>query len=143
MSFESSKFEQGVNHAISAIEKLKAALNFPKAGKGLDDINAAAKRVDLSHISRGVDGVKKALDTLRLVGIGVMASLASQAVRAGARFVSAFTLDPAKAGFQEYTTNLNAIQTILANTQAAGATLEDVNRTLQDLNEYSDKTIYN
>ena len=40
-----------------------------------------------------------------------------------AQFVKAFTLDPAKAGFQEYSTNLNAIQTILANTQASGAKL--------------------
>ena len=143
MSFESSKFESGVNKTISAIEKLKAALHFPQAGKGLDDINAAAKRVDLGHIARGVDGVKKALETLRLIGIGVMAQLATQAVRAGARFLSAFTLDPVKAGFSEYTTNLNAVQTILANTQASGAKLADVNAALKTLNDYSDKTIYN
>ena len=41
VSFESSKFEEGVNKTISAIDKLKAALHFPEAGKGLDDINAS------------------------------------------------------------------------------------------------------
>ena len=55
----------------------------------------------------------------------------------------AFTIEPAKAGFAEYTTNLNSIQTILANTQAAGANLKDVNAALDELNRYSDKTIYN
>jgi tape measure domain-containing protein len=143
ISFESSRFEQGVNRTISALEKLKAALHFPNAGKGLSDIDAAAKKVDLGHISRGVDGVKNALNTLRLVGVAVLAQLATAAVRAGTQFVKAFTLDPIKAGFAEYTTNLNAIQTILANTQAAGTNLKQVNATLKELNEYSDKTIYN
>ena len=143
MSFESSKFESGVNKTIASLDKLKAALHFPNAGKGLQDIDAAAKKVDLSHISKGVDGVKKALEAMRLVAIGVMSQLAAQAVRAGGRFVKAFTLDPLKAGFAEYSTNLNAVQTILANTQAAGVGLKEVNATLKELNEYSDKTIYN
>jgi tape measure domain-containing protein len=143
MSFESSKFESGVNRAIASLELLKKALNFPSAGKGLDDINAAAKRVDMGHIAQGVEKIKGALESLRLVAIGVMSQLATQAVRAGAAFVKAFTLDPIKAGFAEYSTNLNAIQTILANTQTAGVGLKQVNATLKELNEYSDKTIYN
>ncbi len=143
MSFESSKFESGVNNTISALDKLKAALHFPNAGKGLDDINAASKRVDLGHIAQGVDNVRSKLESLRLVAIGVLSQLAAQAVRAGGTFIKSFTLQPLVAGFQEYATNLNAIQTILANTQASGATLKDVNAALLDLNKYSDKTIYN
>jgi tape measure domain-containing protein len=143
ISFESGKFEAGINKTIAALDKLKAALHFPTAGKGLDDINAAAKRVDLSHISRGVDAVKDSLNSLRIIGLAVLSDLAIKAVHAGASFVKAFTLDPAKAGFAEYATNLNAIQTILANTQAAGTNLKQVNAALKELNEYSDKTIYN
>src|SRR6476661_10344414 len=142
MSFESSKFESGVNSTISALDKLKAALHFPNAGKGLDDINAASKRVDLGHIAQGVDNVRSKLESLRLVAIGVLSQLATQAIRAGGAFVKSFTLQPLISGFQEYATNLNAIQTILANTQASGATLKDVNAALLDLNKYSDKTIY-
>jgi hypothetical protein len=144
MSFESSKFESGVNSTISAIDKLKAALHFPNAGKGLDDMNSAAKRIDLSHIAQGVDTMFDLSSSLYAsLLIGVMAQLATQAIRAGGSFVKAFTLGPIQAGFQEYATNLNAIQTILANTQASGATLKDVNAALLDLNKYSDKTIYN
>src|SRR4051794_4072930 len=141
MSFESSKFESGVAKTISALDKLKAALHFD--GKGFSDIDAAAKRVDLSHIGRGVEEVSSKLNALRLVAISVFATVATEAVKAGANLVKSFTLGPAIAGFKEYSTNLNAIQTILANTQASGATLKDVNAALQDLNHYSDKTIYN
>jgi tape measure domain-containing protein len=143
MSFESSKFEQGVNRTISSLEKLKAALHFPTAGKGLEDIDKAAKKVDFGLLARGIENVKNALNTLRLVGIGVLTHLANVAVDTGAKFVKALTLDPIKAGFSEYTTNLNAVQTILANTQAAGVGLKEVNATLRELNAYSDKTIYN
>jgi tape measure domain-containing protein len=143
ISFESSKFEQGVNKTISSLDKLKSALHFPNAGKGLTDIDAAAKKVNLSHISQGVDKIRGALEVLRLVGISVLGNLAASAVRSGAAFIKAFTIDPILAGYKEYATNLQSIQTILANTQAAGTNLKDVTRALDELNEYSDKTIYN
>ena len=143
MSFESSKFESGVTKSISAIDKLKSALKFEHAGKGLDDINNAAKKMDLSHIGKGIDDIKGKFSALSVAGLAVIANLATKAVTAGAQFVKAFTIAPIKAGFEEYSTNLNAIQTILANTQASGATLDDVNAALLDLNKYSDKTIYN
>ncbi|HEY7418460.1 MAG TPA: tape measure protein, partial [Ktedonobacteraceae bacterium] len=143
MSFESSKFESGVDKTINAINKLKEALKFPGAGKGLDDVDAAAKKVDLGHIGKAVDDIKGKLGAMSVAALAIFANLASKAVSAGARFVKAFTLDPIKAGFSEYTTNLNAVQTILANTQASGAKLKDVNAALFELNKYSDKTIYN
>jgi tape measure domain-containing protein len=143
MSFESGKFESGVDKTLSALDKLKASLKLPNAGKGFDDINKAAQNVQLSHIGEGVDNIKRKLETLKLVGIGVLTHLANLAVDTGMKFVRSFALGPLQAGFQEYSTNLNAVQTILANTQASGATLKDVNSALLDLNKYSDKTIYN
>src|SRR4051812_5294420 len=102
MSFESSKFESGVHSAVSALDKLKAALHFPHAGKGLDDISAASKRVDLGHIGTAVDDIKNRLGALRLAAVAVFANIAQQAIASGARFAKAFTIDPIKAGFQEY-----------------------------------------
>jgi tape measure domain-containing protein len=146
MSFESSKFEQGVNSSISAINKLKAALKFDGAAQGLDNIDRAASGVQtglLSKIGGAIDAILPKLDTLRLVAIGVMSQIATRAVTAGASLIKSLTLDPIIQGFHEYTTNLNAVQTIMANTQAAGTTLKDVNKALNTLNIYSDKTIYN
>ena len=143
MSFESSKFERGVNSTISALDKLKAALHFPDAGKGLDNINKSAKKVDLGHIANGVDAIKSKLGALSVAALAVFAQIAQRAVASASKFIKAFTLDPVIGGLREYETKLNSVQTILANTQAAGTTLKDVNRTLAELNEYSDKTIYN
>ena len=61
----------------------------------------------------------------------------------GKKMVSALTIDPVKSGFDEYNTQINAVQTILANTAAEGTTLDQVNRALDELNRYADLTIYN
>src|SRR3954470_21889168 len=143
MSFENSKFASGVHSTLSLLEKLKKSLQFPNAGKGLEGINAAANRTDLSHIGRGLDELKSKFGALRVTGIAVLAGIAGRAVSAGTQFVKSFTFQPIMDGLHEYQTNLNSVQTILANTQASGAKLKDVNAALQELNTYSDKTIYN
>jgi tape measure domain-containing protein len=143
MSFESSKFEDGVSKSLSAIEKLKAALQFKEAGKGLIQVGNASHQVDLGHIASGAEEVKAKLGALNVAAVAIFVDIAKKAVTTGIQIAKAFTIEPAKAGFAEYTTNLNSIQTILANTQAAGATLKDVNKALDELNDYSDKTIYN
>ena len=146
MSFESSKFEQGVNRSLDAITRLKAGLKFDGAAAGLSEIDRAATGVQtglLSKIGNAIDSIIPKFDALRLIAIGTLSQLATKAVMAGGQLVKSLTLDPIIQGFHEYTTNLNAVQTIMANTQAAGTTLKDVNRALNELNHYSDKTIYN
>lgn len=143
MSFESSKFESGVNSVISALDKLKKALHFPEAGKGLNEINAASQKVDLGHISKTLDEIRGKFSALSVTALAVLSSIAIKAVSAGTALVKSFTIDPIIQGFHEYETQLNAVQTILANTQAAGTNLQDVNKALAQLNHYADKTIYN
>ena len=144
MSFESSKFESGVNSAIKALDKLKASLNFPSAGKGLDDINAAAKRMDLSHIASAVDSIKGKFSALSITAIAALANIVTKAVDAGLSVVKAFTLDPIAAGFKNYETQINAVQTIVANTGLSGKKgLDQINASLADMNTYANKTVYN
>jgi len=143
ISFESTKFEQGVNSAVRALDKLKKSLNFPEAGKGLSSISDAFKRLQLGRVGQAVDNVKNKLSALRLVGIAVLSNLVIEAVHAGARMIKALTLDPIMQGYHEYETKLTAIQTILSNTHAAGVKLKDVTKALNELNTYADKTIYN
>ena len=143
ISIDFKKFGDGVKKVTQDADKLNKSLKFPNAGKGLEDISKAAKNVDLTKVISGIDGISGKLNALRLIAINTFSNLVSAGIRAGARFAKSFTLGPIIAGFQEYSTNLTAIQTILANTKASGATLKDVNAALLELNKYSDKTIYN
>ena len=143
MSFESSKFEQGVDSAIHSLKKLQDALRFPEAGKALSVVSAQAKEMDFGHIHKGIDGIAEKLGALRLVAIAVFADLAKKAVAAGTQMIKALTIQPLLQGFHEYETQINAVQTILANTAVAGTNIKDVNKALDELNRYADKTIYN
>jgi tape measure domain-containing protein len=143
MSFESGKFESGVNSTLSSLDKLKAALKFNGASKGLEEVSANSRKIDLSHIGRSVDALTQKFSAFSVATLAIFATIAAKAVQTGAQVLKSFTLDPLISGYQEYATNLNSIQTILANTEASGATLKDVNAALLELNKYSDQTIYN
>jgi tape measure domain-containing protein len=142
-SFESGKFESGAAKTLSTLDKLKAALRLDGATKGLDAIEAKAGKANFGPLGSAVDGISTKFSALSIVGVAALATIATKAVTLGANITKSLTLGPISAGLSEYETNLNSVQTILANTAASGAKLKDVNKALSELNTYADKTIYN
>lgn len=143
MRFDNRQFEQGVSTTMTTLDKLKQKLNLTGASKGLENLGKTAKNVDMSGLSKGVEIIQAKFSAMEVAGITALSNITNSAVNAGKRIANALTLEPIKTGFQEYETQMGAIQTILANTQSKGSTLQDVNAALDELNEYADKTIYN
>ena len=143
MRFDNKQFESNVQTSMTTLDKLKKSLNLDGAAKGLESINDAAKKTDMSGLSSAVETVRMKFSALQVMGVTALANITNSAVNAGKRIVSALTIDPIKTGLQEYETQIGAIQTIMANTKSNGSTLDDVNSALDELNEYADKTIYN
>ena len=143
MRFDNAQFEKNVQTSMSTLDKLKQKLNLSGAAKGLNDIDASAKKVDMSGLGSGVEAVSAKFSALQVMGVTALANITNSAINAGKNIVSALTIDPIKSGFQEYETQINAVQTILANTSSKGTTLDQVNASLDELNRYADKTIYN
>ena len=143
MRFDNRHFEQHTRETMSTLDKLKQKLNLSGAAKGLDNINTSANKVNMSGLASSVQTVQARFSALEVVGVTALANITNSALNAGKRIISALTIDPVKTGFQEYETQLNAVQTILANTKHKGKTLEDVNAALDELNHYADQTIYN
>lgn len=143
MQFDNRQFENNVRTSLSTIEKLKQSLNFKSASKGLENINQAAKSCNLAPLSSAAESVKLKFSAMEVMAVTALSNITNSAVNAGKRIVSALTIDPIKTGLSEYETQIGAIQTILANTESKGTTLDDVNAALDELNTYADKTIYN
>lgn len=143
MKFNNAQFEKNVKTSTNTLDGLKKSLNLDGAKKGLEDLNSAGNRFSLQGIADGVRNISGYFNTMAFVGITALANLASRAVDAGITIAKSLTIDPIKSGLQEYETNLNSIQTILANTESKGTTLDQVNDALAELNKYSDQTIYN
>ena len=143
MEFDNRRFEKNVSTTMSSLDKLKQKLNFTGAVKGFDNINSATKGVNMNGLASAVDTVSHRFSALEVMGVTALANITNSAVNAGKRILHALTIQPVTTGFQEYETQINAIQTILANTKSKGTTLDDVNAALDTLNTYADKTIYN
>lgn len=143
MRFDNKQFESNVQTSLSTISKLKQSLNLQGASKGLENVSAAAKGCNMSGLTGAVETVRMKFSALEVMAVTALANITNSAVNAGKRIVSALTIEPVKSGFEEYETQINAIQTILANTESKGSTLQDVNSALDELNHYADMTIYN
>lgn len=143
MRFDNRDFEQNVKTSMSTLEKLKQSLKFSGASKGLDDMSSAIKKIDMSSLGANVEMVGSKFSVLEQIGIGALRNIGNSAMEVGKKVVSALTIDPVKSGFDEYNTQINAVQTILANTSGKGTTLDQVNQALDELNHYADLTIYN
>lgn len=139
MRFDNQHFEKNVKQSMSTIDKLKESLNLTGASKGLERLNDVAKNNNFDTLGKSVDAVKNKFSAMEIVGVTALVNLTNSAVNAGKKFVNALTIEPVTTGFSEYELKMNSVQTIMAST---GESLEVVNGYLNELNEYSDKTIY-
>ena len=128
---------------MSTLDKLKQALKFEGASKGLENISSGIKGMNFNPLTSGIEVVRDRFSALEIAGVTALVRITNAAITTGKNMMSALTIDPIKTGFSEYETQMNAVQTILANTSSKGSTLQDVNRALGELNTYADKTIYN
>jgi tape measure domain-containing protein len=143
MKFDNAQFEQGTKQTLSSLDALNKGLKLEGATKGLNDIGTAAQNVHLEHLAGAVDDIANHFKAMSVVAITALANIVTRAVDAGINIGRSLTVDPIKAGLQEFETNMNSIQTILSNTRWQHTGLNDVNKALDELNHYADKTIYN
>lgn len=128
MQFNNRQFSAGVTESQRSLTTLEQQLARTSASGGL------------SNMATAVEDTTSRFGALKIAGISAIATIASKATTMGLGLLKSLTLDPISQGFSEYTTNLNSIQTIMANT---GASVKTTGIYLDQLNNYSDKTIYN
>lgn len=146
MRFDNNKFQSNVGDTLKSLDDLKKGLNFDGAKKGLSDLQAASGKVNLNGISSGIDNLASKFEGLKAIGLGALAAIGAKVTELGINFARDLVgnmTQAARDGFGEYETQINGIQTIMANTASKGTTMQDVNKALQELNIYADKTIYN
>ena len=139
MRFDNSHFERNVSTTMSTLDKLKQKLNLSGASKGLEDVNAAAKHVDMSSLGGAVDTVKAKFSALDIVAITALTNITNSAVNAGKKLVSSLTIDQVTSGWGKFSDKTKSVATLVAQ----GNAIEDVNAQLSRLNWYTDETSYN
>lgn len=147
---------KGLKSASAAAEELNknvqnVKLNpLQRAMQALHDVGVRVKtafsnlfsRFSLKEASSEVDGFRLKLDAMSVVGMAAISRLTNAAINFGQKAFHGM-IEGITDGFHEYETQLNAIQTIYANTSINGTSMTQITRALDTLNTYADKTIYN
>ena len=148
MQFDNADFEKGVQQTLNSLNTLnknieKNAANNVDSFKGLSSGLTDVKNAISAGIIPVLDTVQNKFSIAGTMIDQTLRNITNKITSIGESLASAFTIDPIKTGFEEYETQINAVQTILANTSSKGTTLDQVNAALDELNHYADKTIYN
>lgn len=152
MAFQNSSFEKNASTTLQTLEKLKEALNFEGAVKGLGNLGSSIKATSMDTLYNGVGKVQEGFSALDVVATRVLQNITDKVQGVAENLVKELTVAPLKSGLEEYETQINSVQTILANTNDAliekGLTtehdrIEKINGVLDELNQYADMTIYN
>ena len=132
---------QGVTSASSSMAN-QVVESSGQAAKGIRGIQTAVDSINMDAITEQMNNVAAKIEPMQAALAGVFAGVGQKAMGYGIQAMQNFTTG-IKDGFTEYETQINAVQTILANTQSKGTTISDVNKALDELNRYADLTIYN
>ena len=136
------KLGNGLKMAGQGISKIFSKLDI---GGTIEKISSSFNKATEGSkgLGKSVETVSSKFSALGIMGATALANITNSAVNAGKRLLHSLTLEPITTGFSEYETKMGSIQTILANTAHQGTTLEQVTAALNELNKYSDDTIYN
>lgn len=129
MTFDNSNFDSNIDSSIKSLNKLDGKLN------SLD-------RNNFDVLTASVESLAKTFSVKGRIISGVLFSLGNEIVNLGKKVKNSLVRG-VKDGLREYELLINSTQTIYENVRQSGKTLSEVNDSLDELNEYADKTIYN
>ena len=139
MKFDNAQFEAGTKQTLSTLDKLKQKLKFNDVEDGFSKIANSAKKVDMTPVANSVETTRLKFSALEAVAVGALTKIGASLADLATKTLKTFTVDPIMQGFSEYELKMNSVQTIMSST---GESIDVVNKYLEELNQYSDKTIY-
>lgn len=110
-----------------------------QALKAVTDETANAES-GMAKVTEVTKKTSAAFEALKVMGTGALLSIGHNLANKVISTMKKFTLDPITDGFKEYELKMKSVQTIITNT---GESVGVVNKILDALNTYSDRTIYN
>lgn len=139
MKFDNKGFAEGVQDTLKDLDTLDKATKFEGGVQGLKSLQRSADNLNFTAILNGIQSISESLDNMQSFGFQVFQNLTNKAIDMATNVVKSLSVDQIKGGFSEYELKMDSVRTIM---NSSGASLDTVNQKLQELNEYSDRTIY-
>ena len=152
MGLDATGFNDKASAAIDKLEQLKEALNFDGVVDGLSGLKDSLKNLGLEAVYGATTKASEGFNALEIVAIRTIQNIADKMFNFATSMGDEIFTKPLRLGLEEYETQINSVQTILANTSdkltEQGLTtehdrIEKINGVLDELNHYADMTIYN
>ena len=139
MVFDNVLFQKNAQDTLSTLDKLKEALNFEGAVKGLEGLGNNVKNIGMDGLYNGVYKVQEGFNALDVIATRVLQNITDKVQGVVSQLANDALIQPLKDGFAEYELQMDSVQTIMSST---GESVGKVNAYLDELNEYADRTIY-
>lgn len=138
MQFDNKQFESGVKTTMGTLDKLKSALRFDGATKGLNNISKSAKNVDLNSINAAVNTLTQRFSAFGIMGMEVLRNLTNTAIDFGKKLATS-VIDPVVSGGVRRAQNIEQAHFML---QGLLGDEEQVQAIMQDAMDSVDGTAY-
>lgn len=148
LKLDNVNFEDNARKSLSTFARINetfkkvTGLDFSKSSKSLADLDKSARGINLGSLRDVLETISWRFSNLGIIATSVLQNIANRVTNLAIQMGKGLTVAPLMDGLREYETKINAIQTIMSNTQGKN-TMEDITNTLDELNTYADKTIYN
>lgn len=139
MQFDNAQFEHAVAQSMTTLKNLNESLKLENAGKGFLNLAKSAETVSFAKIQNSLEALQNRFSIWGEISHNAVLNVVNAITGKLASAMQQLTVEPVKAGWGEYELKMGSVQTIMAST---GEELSTVNKYLQELNTYSDKTIY-
>lgn len=139
MQFDNRNFERNVNISLSTLEKLKQQLDFSSAVKNFGEVDTAAKKLNFTPISDGLEAVKVKFSAFEVMAVTALANITNSALDTGKRLISSLSVDQITAGWGKLEQKTASVATLVSQ----GYDISVVEEQLERLNWFTDETSYN
>ncbi len=140
LSFDNKAFEQGIQQSINSVNELNSTVN-REMGRVSESFNPLLSSINLLTRGMSTGGIIVASAFNRLTNdvISSVNKMINSALVPMKTMMTNLTTIPMKTGMQEYELKMKSIQVMMAST---GESIDKINGYLDELNTYSDRTIY-
>lgn len=139
MQFDNRQFESGVKTTLSTLDRLKAALKFDGASKGLENIQTLAGSFNMSGISNACAVIETRFSAMGEIAVAALQRITNKAIDTGEHLLKSLTVDNISAGWEKFGSKTQSVGTLVSQ----GYGLDTVNEQLNKLNWFTDETSYN
>ena len=135
MQFDNALFEKNIQKSLKSVDDLNKSLNNLDGAKGFNELNKAAKKVDLSPIMDSAKEVEKSFSKMEIVSTGALLRIGSELTEFGIKIGKKFwdsTIGQIKSGGWKRASDIKSGKFMLEGLGLTDSQVKEMSKAAQD-----------